>query len=76
LRYEAATTKTTATVKTIKINKMKVTQNGKVTEGKLIITDETQSAKLKIIVQTDNGSILMELSQMEFDFLKSEVNDR
>ena len=55
---------------------MKITQNGKVTEGKLIITDETQSTKLKIIVQTDNGSILIELSQTEFDFLKSEVNDR
>ena len=55
---------------------MKVTQNSKVTEGKLIITDQTQSAKLRIIIQYEGGSILMELTQKEFDFLKSEVNDR
>ncbi len=55
---------------------MKITQNGKVAEGKLVITDETSSSKLRLVIQSEDNVIVIELSKAEFDFLKSEVNDR
>lgn len=56
---------------------MKITQNGKVIEGKLVVTDETSSSKLRLIIQSEkDGNVVVEFSQFEFEFLKSEVNDR
>jgi len=58
---------------------MTVTVNttDKVLEGKLIITDETSSSKLRLIIQSEkDGNVVVEFSQFEFEFLKREVNDR
>jgi hypothetical protein len=58
---------------------MTVTVNttDKVLEGKLIITDETSSSKLRLIIQSEkDGNVVVEFSKSEFDFLKREVNDR
>lgn len=58
---------------------MNVTVNttDKVLEGKLIITDETSSSKLRLIIQSEkDGNVVVEFSQFEFEFLKREVNDR
>ena len=54
-----------------------VNTSNKVLEGKLIITDETSSSKLRLVIQSEtDGVVVIEFSKSEFDFLKRQVNDR
>jgi hypothetical protein len=48
----------------------------KVLEGKLIVTDETSTAKLKIVIYNENeGSVTVEFSKEDFEFLKEIVTE-
>jgi hypothetical protein len=53
-----------------------VNTSKKVLEGKLIVTDETSTAKLKIVIYNENeGSVTVEFSKEDFEFLKEIITE-